>query len=64
MGDDPTDLVSEVNPWFNSTTFRTGHPAIIVMPLLNQTADPSGQTINWGGVSTADSRMTTTSARD
>ncbi len=55
MGDDPSGLLAEVNPWFNSTTFRTDYPAIIVMPLLDQTADPSGQTINWGGVSTADS---------
>ena len=54
MGNDPSGLVSEVNPWFNSTTFRTDYPAIIVMPLLDQSADPSGQTINWGGVSTSD----------
>ena len=55
MGDDASGLLAEVNPWFNSTTFRTDHPAIVVMPLLDQTADPSGQTINWGGVGTADS---------
>ncbi len=55
MGDDPSGLLAEVNPWFNSTTFRADYPAIIVMPLLDQTADPSGETINWGGVSTADS---------
>ena len=54
MGNDPSGLISEVNPWFNSTTFRTDYPAIIVMPLLDQSADPSGQTINWGGVGTAD----------
>src|SRR5258708_3440761 len=55
MGNAPSGLLAEVNPWFNSTTFRTDYPAIIVMPLLDQTADPSGETINWGGVSTADS---------
>ena len=55
MGDFPSALVDEVNPWFNTTAFRTDHPAIIVMPLLDQTADPSGQTINWGGISTQDS---------
>ena len=31
--------------------FRTNYPAIMtVMPLLNQTANTSGQTINFGGV--------------
>ena len=55
MGTDPTDLLAEVNPWFNTTAFRTSTPAIIVMPLLDQTADPSGETINFGGVSTQDS---------
>nr|WP_294514059.1 hypothetical protein [uncultured Rhodopila sp.] len=54
MGTDPADLVPEVNAWFNTTTFRTDYPSIVVMPLLDQTADPSGQTINFGGVSTAD----------
>jgi predicted esterase len=55
MGNDPSGLLDEVNPWFNSTSFRTDHPAIIVMPLLDQSQDPSGETINWGGISTADS---------
>ena len=54
MGDDPSGLLAEVNPWFNTATFRADYPAIVVMPLLDQTADPSGQTINFGGVSTAD----------
>ena len=49
-GADPASLTAEVSGWFNSTDFRTNHPAIIVMPLLNQTADTSGQTINFGGV--------------
>src|SRR6185312_2210181 len=55
MGNDPSGLLQEVDPWFNSTQFRTDHPAIVVMPFLDQSADPSGQTINWGGISTADS---------
>ena len=55
MGNDPSGLLAQVNPWFNTTTFRSDYPAIIVMPLLDQSADPSGQTINFGGVSTADS---------
>ena len=44
----------EVNPWFNTVAFRTANPTIIVMPLLDQSADRSGQTINFGGVDTAD----------
>src|ERR1700742_808181 len=55
MGNDPSGLLAEVNPWFNTTTFRSDYPSIIVMPLLDQTADTSGVTINFGGVSTADS---------
>src|SRR6195952_570088 len=55
MGNDPSGLLAEVNPWFNTTTFRSDHPAIVVMPLLDQTGDPSGGTINFGGVSTTDS---------
>ncbi len=54
MGDYPAGLLAEANPWFNTTTFRTDYPSIVVMPLLDQTADPSGSTINFGGVSTAD----------
>ena len=49
-GADPASLTAEVSGWFNSTDFRTNYPAIVVMPLLNQTADTSGQTINFGGV--------------
>ena len=54
MGTDPVDLLNEVNPWFNTASFRASTPGIIVMPLLDQTADPSGQTVNFGGVSTED----------
>ncbi|MBS0640052.1 MAG: hypothetical protein JSS43_09285 [Proteobacteria bacterium] len=53
MGLYPDSLVSAANNWFNTTAFRTAHPSIIVMPLLDQSTDQSGQTINWGGVSTA-----------
>ena len=55
MGTDVPGLLAEVDPWFNTVAFRSANPTIIVMPLLDQTADPSGQTINFGGVSTADS---------
>ena len=54
MGNDPSGLLAEVNPWFNTTAFRTATPTIVVMPLLDQSADPSGQTINFGGISTGD----------
>ncbi|MDQ2739312.1 MAG: hypothetical protein M3Y35_12030 [Actinomycetota bacterium] len=43
MGDDPSGLQAEVDPWFNTTQFRADYPAIIVRPLLDQTADPSGK---------------------
>src|SRR6185312_7796840 len=49
MGDDPTDLLSEFTPALQA--MQAQHPSIVVMPLLNQTADTSGQTINFGGVS-------------
>ena len=55
MGTDVSGLLAEVDPWFNTAAFRSANPTIIVMPLLDQSADPSGQTINFGGVSTADS---------
>jgi predicted esterase len=55
MGNDPTDLLATVNTWFNTAAFRAAHPAIIVMPLLDQSSDWSGETINWGGLTTADS---------
>jgi dienelactone hydrolase len=51
MGTDEPDLLNEVNPWFNSSSYRTNNPSIVVMPLLDQSADPSGQTVNFGGVS-------------
>jgi predicted esterase len=51
MGTDEPDLINEVNPWFNSPTYRQNNPSIVVMPLLDQSADPSGQTVNFGGVS-------------
>lgn len=50
MGNDPSGLIQEVNPWFNTSD----NQSIVVMPLLDQSADPSGQTINFGGVGSAD----------
>ena len=51
----PQNLQDQINAWFNTSTFRTDYPSIIVAPLLDQSADLSGQTINFGGVDTADS---------
>ncbi len=44
------NLENQINPWFNNT----GNQSIIVAPLLDQSADPSGTTINFGGISTQD----------
>jgi endoglucanase len=49
-----SNLQNQIDAWFNTTAFRSAHPSIIVAPLLDQTADLSGQTINFGGISTAD----------
>ena len=45
------DLVKpQWDPWVNNTTFRKNQPCIVVLPLLDQTTDSSGNVINWGGV--------------
>ena len=49
--DNASQIPAQIDPWFNDPDFRSKHPAIIVAPQCNQDADPSGQTINWGGVS-------------
>jgi poly(3-hydroxybutyrate) depolymerase len=43
-------LMTEINPWFTSAAFRA-HPAIVVAPLLDQSADMTGNAVNFGGVS-------------
>jgi hypothetical protein len=43
---DPKNPIHQVDAWFGSAEFRTHHPAIIVMPMLDQTKDPSA---NFGG---------------
>jgi hypothetical protein len=50
----PQNLQNQINAWFNTASFRSSYPSIIVAPLLDQTIDPSGNTINFGGVSTSD----------
>jgi poly(3-hydroxybutyrate) depolymerase len=49
MGSDPKDLLAEFTPALQAMQDR--HPSIVVMPLLDQSADRSGQTVNFGGVS-------------
>jgi predicted peptidase len=49
MGDDREGLRRQVNDWFNAHAFRSRHPCIVVMPMLDQTGDPGGRTINFGG---------------
>ena len=49
MGDYPEALVRQVDVWFNTDTFQSRHPCIVVMPLLDQTHDPHGRTANFGG---------------
>ncbi|MGE4046594.1 MAG: hypothetical protein AB7F35_17170 [Acetobacteraceae bacterium] len=49
--DNASQIPYQIDPWFNTTEFRTNYPAIVVAPQLDQSADPSGVTINWGGVS-------------
>jgi endoglucanase len=54
MGDWPVGLLQEIDPWFRSVAWRTAYPAIVLCPFLDQTADKSGKTVNFGGVSDAD----------
>jgi predicted peptidase len=49
MGNYPAELLKQVNQWFDTAEFRTRHPCIIVVPMLDQTSDTSGQKINFGG---------------
>lgn len=49
MGDARTALLKQVDAWFNTDSFRSRHPAIVVVPMLDQTRDPGGRQINFGG---------------
>ena len=44
-------LMKQVNGWFNTPAFRSRHPCIVVMPMLDQTNDKGGKLINFGGKS-------------
>jgi predicted peptidase len=52
--DNASQIPSQIDPWFNNVTYRTDYPSIVVAPQCDMTADPSGNTINWGGVSSDD----------
>lgn len=54
MGNWPEGLLKEISPWFNNAQWRKAYPAVVIAPMLNQKADPSGQTVNFGGVSPDD----------
>lgn len=49
MGSDPAVLHREIDPWFEGEAFRVRHPAIVVVPMLDQSHDPGGRTVNFGG---------------
>lgn len=52
MGSWPAGLHKEIDPWFEAETFRAKHPAIVIVPILDQSSDPHGRTINFGGKKT------------
>lgn len=49
MGTDRAGLISQVDGWFAIPSFRASHPAIVVVPMLNQSADKGGRVVNFGG---------------
>jgi predicted peptidase len=49
MGNYPDALRKQVDAWFNTPAFRSRHPCIVVMPMLDQTKDLPGRTVNFGG---------------
>ncbi len=49
MGNDRNGLIRQVDAWFGTDDFRSRHPAIIVVPMLDQIKDLSGRLINFGG---------------
>lgn len=49
MGNDRRGLLRQVDAWFAVDDFRTRHPAIVVVPMLDQTNDPGGRLMNFGG---------------
>jgi predicted peptidase len=52
MGDFHEGLRKQVDGWFNTTAFRSAHPCIVVVPMLDQKSDPHGREVNFGGKAT------------
>jgi predicted peptidase len=49
MGNYREGLRKQVNQWFNTQAFRSRHPCIVIVPMLDQTKDPGGRLVNFGG---------------
>jgi predicted peptidase len=49
MGNYPGALRKQVNAWFATQEFRSRHPCIVVVPMLDQTKDSGGRMVNFGG---------------
>ncbi|MDQ2764870.1 MAG: hypothetical protein M3Y22_15750 [Pseudomonadota bacterium] len=49
MGNYRDGLRKQVNGWFNTLAFRSRHPSIVIVPMLDQSEDPGGRTVNFGG---------------
>ena len=49
MGDYPDALRKQVNAWFATHAFRSRHPCIVIVPMLDQSNDPGGRKVNFGG---------------
>jgi predicted peptidase len=49
MGNYREGLRKQVNGWFNTQAFRSRHPCIVIVPMLDQTKDPGGRLVNFGG---------------
>ena len=49
MGTYPDALRKQVNAWFATRQFRSRYPCIVVVPMLDQSNDAGGRTINFGG---------------
>ena len=49
VGNYPDALRKQVSAWFATPAFRSRHPSIVIVPMLDQTKDPGGRMLNFGG---------------
>jgi predicted peptidase len=49
VGNYPDALLKQVDAWFDTQAFRSRHRCIVIVPMLDQTKDPGGRTVNFGG---------------